>query len=87
VTASGARKGAGGVAVRAWQWVTPEEQVSLRALALGLPFREATIRNCEEHVSLRALALGLHIREVLTSDYQEHVQLRALALGLDNMEV
>jgi hypothetical protein len=48
--------------------VTPEEHVSLRALALGIPNKKVLTRDPWKHVSLRALALGPPNGEVLTRD-------------------
>ena len=61
----------------------------LRALALGLPFREVpSIGDSWEHVSsLRALALGLPSRKVLYVALEEHGLLRALALGPPSREL
>ena len=67
-------------------YVTLEEHVLLRALALRLPERQV-IRDSSEHVSPRALALGPPSRGVLYVTLEGHVLCRALALGLPNGEV
>ena len=49
------------------KYVTLEEHVFVRALAIGLPNREV-LWGSHEHVSFRALALGLPNREILKHD-------------------
>jgi hypothetical protein len=55
--------------------VTPEEHVSFRALALGLPNKEVICVTPEERVWFRALALGLPNKEVLNVTLKSTVRL------------